>query len=266
MNSLGYRGRELAPSTTTPSHRIVLVGGSSAFSTGVASDAQTFAVILEEEVGNGEVVNAAVIGFDSGQERVLLQTELLDLSPALVVALDGWNDLRLGRFNSRGTLLSAGFIQIENQSIIASRSQQSLLFTLRSILLAPFPRTLAPVLRPTLRPFHATDLPGSINARVQQYTQNHAAMAAACHAHGCSLLVILQPDRDAMADYQQFRKLAIESHRLAGLDIIDAADLINWTPREFMDQVHLTASANRALASAVAHHLRSVYGPARLRP
>ena len=39
---------------------------------------------------NVEVINAAVIGHGSGQELTYLLTELVDLHPDVVIALDGW--------------------------------------------------------------------------------------------------------------------------------------------------------------------------------
>ena len=47
--------------------RIVLVGGSAAFGTGLNSDSETFAHQLEKELESVEVINAAVIGHKSGQ-------------------------------------------------------------------------------------------------------------------------------------------------------------------------------------------------------
>ena len=65
INSRGYRGGELRPGSGL---RVVVVGGSTAFGTGVRSDAETFGAALERELGV-EVVNSAVIGFMAVQER-----------------------------------------------------------------------------------------------------------------------------------------------------------------------------------------------------
>jgi hypothetical protein len=91
INHLGFRGRELDP-REQHRHRVVLVGGSAAFGTGLQSDAETLAVQLEQRLPDTEVVNAAVIGERSGQELSLLVSELVDLRPDQVMTLDGWND------------------------------------------------------------------------------------------------------------------------------------------------------------------------------
>ncbi len=77
-------------SLDTPA-RVVLVGGSTAFGTGLESDRETVASQLAQRL-NVEVINAAVIGHGSGQELTYLLTELVDLHPDVVIALDGWND------------------------------------------------------------------------------------------------------------------------------------------------------------------------------
>ena len=71
--------------------RVVLIGGSTAFGTGLESDSETVASKLAKLL-NAEVINAAVIGHGSGQELTYLLTDLVDTHPDLVIALDGWND------------------------------------------------------------------------------------------------------------------------------------------------------------------------------
>ena len=58
--------------------RIAVLGGSTAFGTGLQRDADTFTARLETLVEGSEILNAAVIGHLSGQELVYLVTELVD--------------------------------------------------------------------------------------------------------------------------------------------------------------------------------------------
>src|SRR5215475_5923126 len=89
-NNLGFRGGDIRQDETTKK-RIIVVGGSTAFGTGLENDDETFEQHLEYLL-NAEVINAAVIGHASGQELVYLLTELVDLQPDLVITLNGWND------------------------------------------------------------------------------------------------------------------------------------------------------------------------------
>ncbi|MBS0169536.1 MAG: hypothetical protein JSR62_04215 [Nitrospira sp.] len=67
------------------------MGGSTAFGTGLESDRESVASQLAQLL-NVEVINAAVIGHGSGQELAYLLSELVNLQPDVVIALDGWND------------------------------------------------------------------------------------------------------------------------------------------------------------------------------
>src|SRR4029450_7822498 len=77
INNLGFRGGDIRKDEKTQK-RIIVVGGSTAFGTGLQHDAETFAQHLEHLL-NAEVINAAVIGHGSGQELVYLLTDLVDL-------------------------------------------------------------------------------------------------------------------------------------------------------------------------------------------
>src|SRR5262249_47151359 len=96
INSQGFRGREIT-SRQSSRRRVVLVGGSTAFGTGLRSDADTVSARLEELHSDFEVINAAVIGHQSGQELALLVSQLVDLKPDLVLTLDGFNDFTSAR-------------------------------------------------------------------------------------------------------------------------------------------------------------------------
>lgn len=81
------RGRRLA----------FLVGGSVAFGLFASSNDTTITSHLNRLQQEYFFVNAGVPGFNSTQILIRLTTELADYRPALVVALDGWNDLQLAR-------------------------------------------------------------------------------------------------------------------------------------------------------------------------
>jgi hypothetical protein len=99
VNSLGFRGEEVAREKDPDVFRVIVVGGSTAFGYGATNDAATWSHRLQEKLntcasmpGRVEVINAAVIGYGVAQEFLALYTELLDLAPDLVIAFDGYND------------------------------------------------------------------------------------------------------------------------------------------------------------------------------
>ncbi|MBI1389054.1 MAG: hypothetical protein GC154_11460 [bacterium] len=92
VNSDGFRGPELGEKKEDRL-RVMLLGASTAFGFGAASDEDTFAMILDRSGGRFEVINASVIGFVSGQERSYLTNELLRYQPDWVVTFDGYADI-----------------------------------------------------------------------------------------------------------------------------------------------------------------------------
>jgi lysophospholipase L1-like esterase len=99
INAQGFRGpdwpREKAPGTA----RAIVLGGSAAFGHGASADEKVFHALLERALAarapagrRVEVLNAATVGYESRQELVSLETELLDYAPDAIVLFDGWND------------------------------------------------------------------------------------------------------------------------------------------------------------------------------
>ena len=115
-DSRGYRGAGVDGSASTT--RIVLVGGSAAFGTGALSDAETLAAALERRFEGVQAINAAVNGHVSTDELTLLEKELLDLDPSLILALDGFNDSQLGYVLAGDrTMTNSTFRDFENRLI-----------------------------------------------------------------------------------------------------------------------------------------------------
>ena len=139
INSRGLRGPEVARDKGGRK-RIAVVGGSSAFGTGLASDDDTFEVQLGRLL-NAEVLNGGVIGHQSGQELVLLLTELVELQPDLVIAYDGWNDYESSA-RAHGLYGVSLFKQFEAQVRFAGMAtSRSGLAKMRSVFRLFFPRS-----------------------------------------------------------------------------------------------------------------------------
>ncbi|HET8643997.1 MAG TPA: SGNH/GDSL hydrolase family protein, partial [Vicinamibacteria bacterium] len=83
VNRLGYRGREHTGAPAPGARRVVMLGDSVTFGTGVA-DGETFSDRLEE-AGGFEVVNLGVDGYGTDQELIRLEEEGLSYRPHDVV-------------------------------------------------------------------------------------------------------------------------------------------------------------------------------------
>ena len=85
----GYRGTPRRPGRP----QLAVLGGSGAFGWLLPSDRATFAWLLAERLEGYDVVNAGVIGFQSGQELSQMVHRLDNPRMAAYVVYDGWNDL-----------------------------------------------------------------------------------------------------------------------------------------------------------------------------
>jgi len=264
IDHLGFRGPELG-SREQHRRRVVLVGGSAAFGTGLESDAETLAAQLEQRLPDTEVVNAAIIGLRSGQELALLVSELVDLEPDYVMTLDGWND----------------FWAIQQQAtpwsdVNGARQVQEELERLHALSYAPLHVRLLHlpdvVFAYTLRRLGASPLEASgrlgavegttrrndLDGIAARYARNQVKMARISTAFGASFLCVLQPNGDLMqwtrpSRYTRFRervKTELAREGIAWLDLNDRADVLHH--EMFMDPIHLDARGNAVMADILA--------------
>jgi len=97
-NSLGFRGPEIEIPKPSGRYRIVILGGSSAYESGVYEWKKDFARQLEKELRvlynteNIEVINAALPGYTSYENLINLELKVLDLKPDMVIIYEGVND------------------------------------------------------------------------------------------------------------------------------------------------------------------------------
>lgn len=114
INSKGFRGAEVEEKQKARK-RIVVVGGSAAFGTGLKRDSETFCAQLDKKLGDVEVINAAAIGHSSGQELVYLLRDLIDLEPGLIIAFNGHNDYAYSWHSNYRWSDFQGHDELENQ-------------------------------------------------------------------------------------------------------------------------------------------------------
>ena len=295
-NRYGLRAPQLADKR--PGHtRIVVLGSSTAFGTGLHRDDETLAVQLERQLSRTEVINAAVIGFSSGQELAYLVTELIDLEPDVVIAVHGINDISrtgVARFREAGSSVIA-------QSDAELRSHYEMRHAEFGVRLARLPVLLLPhtvewlhrhLTGPTAvgldtldraplgdEPFSLDEYarllvandPVSLDTQLRLYLRNVTKMATISEAYSSRFLAVIQPHPailgggealDVRAEnYDRFRRAAtVRLHQLgiAVLDLNQHADAIEASM--FLDQAHLTAEGNLAMARILATQLAKISG------
>ena len=254
INNLGYRGGDIRKDEKTKK-RIIVVGGSTAFGTGLQNDDETFERHLEHLL-NAEVINAAVVGHASGQELVYLLTELVDLQPDLVITLDGWNDYDLHPLTSKFGG-SNGFGQIEEQlKTLKSVTDGSFLTRVSNLNWILFPNITKQLESLWVRFFRREEQKSEPDLGVASavYATNITKMQRLSEAFNYKFLCILQPDRDRKQQYRAFRETAKMHLQQAGIVALDLNELdeqgikAEW----YMDAVHLDGAGNQAIAQIIA--------------
>lgn len=97
-NDLGLRGEEIQVKKPDGIFRIVCIGGSTTYSSGVKDYKKSYPYLLEKELHakgheNVQVINAGMLAYTSWESLINFQTRLLDLSPDLLVIYNGVNDV-----------------------------------------------------------------------------------------------------------------------------------------------------------------------------
>ena len=97
-NSLGYRGDEIEIPKADNVYRIVVIGGSTTYTTAVDNYRKSYPYLLqsilrEKDYRTIEVINAGVHAYSSWESLINLEFRVLDLSPDLIVVYHGINDV-----------------------------------------------------------------------------------------------------------------------------------------------------------------------------
>ena len=93
-NSLGFRGQEVNLSKKENIRRVVALGGSSTYCTGVSND-ETWPYLLGKKLGpKWEVLNLGVPGYNSVENVIQTALQIKELSPDIAIYYEGWNDMQ----------------------------------------------------------------------------------------------------------------------------------------------------------------------------
>lgn len=272
INARGYRGAEVATSPATT--RVVLVGGSAAFGTGALSDHETLAAALERRYDGVQVINAAVNGHVSTDELTLIEKELLDLDPALILALDGFNDSQLGYvLHGDRTMANSTFRDFEYRLIDWRARRTNPLWASWGLLRSLFPEVGGRVER-------LGRLPGSIrrnwygempddqlDAKLAIYTRNVQRMATLAAERDVRFLALLQPQRPNVWRYWEyyaerynlFLERAAQTFEQEGVEFLDLHALEQIEKPHFLDgdDVHFNPAGVEVVADIVAAHIQN---------
>ncbi|WP_447600571.1 SGNH/GDSL hydrolase family protein [Nitrospira sp. Nam80] len=260
INRMGFRGPE-TELVHGPRQRIVVVGGSTAFGTGLDQDSETFASQLGDLL-NAEVINGAVIGHSSGQELAYLLMNLVDLQPDLVLALDGWNDYsKRKELKDRRLLGTNGFEQIEGRlRRLADQRNASLLKRAGYLPQLLFPRVTARLSESKLgiwtgmrAPEEARWLP--VEAAAETYVANIVKMNKLAAAFHYRFLCMIQPEVGSHADYQLFRDTVKAAFKRHEVPFVDLQEMGIITDDMFLDVVHVNAAGHRTMAEVAAEKI-----------
>ena len=99
INSDGFRGPEISEDKPSNTFRVFVVGGSTAYGAGV-NDANTIPSLLQKKLDEKnytqtiEVINAGSNSFRSVEEIKMIKEKLLNFAPDLIIAYDGYNDIK----------------------------------------------------------------------------------------------------------------------------------------------------------------------------
>ena len=263
INSLGFRGGEI-PSEKIKS-RVVVIGSSMAFGTGLESDGDTFEQQLAALL-DAEVINAAVIGYGSGQELVEVLTAAVELQPDLIMTMDGYNDYWIAAKHPRPHKLFAtqGFRQIELQLQTETMLVDSPFFRrVASLHLMLFPHVtrgitrrldaLLPDATKPEPPHNDTDL--DVGAEI--YANNIIKIHRLSKPFRYNFLCVFQPDRDKDQEYRYFRDAAKQRLKRQGVRYLDLGNsgVEEMKPEWFMDDVHLDEAGHRAVAEGLSKEI-----------
>lgn len=268
INSLGLRGDEILRKRPG-SMRIVVIGGSAAFGTGLDDDSETFSSQLEKALDGVESINAAVIGHRSGQELAYLVSELLDLEPDWVIALDGFNDFTsVGGARWNPWMDVNGSQQVQNQllrlTFLVDRGPITRLAHLHHVIFPQIANRLEILRLPRIHARGVRELGVyELDAVAERYARNVAKMAGVAQAFGARFLCVLQPSEYAMyinPTADPYREFLNQVKKTTGLRGVALLDLNEHTERiesnMFMDNVHLDARGNQVMAEIIAPILR----------
>lgn len=103
INSHGFRGDDFSSEKLDNVYRIFVVGGSTTFGYGVSSNEKTIPGQLGNMFKNNnvEIINAGIGEATSFEEKYLIENNILQFEPDMIIVYDGGNDVRYEQLELR---------------------------------------------------------------------------------------------------------------------------------------------------------------------
>ncbi len=259
INSFGIRHAEIPPAKQPGIARLIVLGDS------VSAQPDGYVGILGERLrGRAEVINAAIPGYTTYQQRRLLERDLLATSPDLVLLQYSLNDHHrfLHRFDAAQRLLITedarhALLPPGDGPLWRLARHSYLVFRLRMAALQfrHRPGELPWENQPDVAPAWQDDSWGV-------FEQHLAAMNNRLRDGNARLAVIMSPYRPQLEDNVRARGLHVvlkPQRRMAevcsrlGIPLLDLYPVLqqsDWRPL-FSDDYHFTAAGHRLVAEAV---------------
>ncbi len=264
INSLGFRGRE--PVGGSP-RRLAVVGASSAFGTGLSNDDEA----LSFHLGNAlsmEPINAGVIGYFSTQEFLSTTTQLANLKPELIVALNGANDFSRVTDQSPDLYIGSQTFDLVDGGISYSSYLRGLPLTKKIGMLHAF---FFPNLDLAFRNVYKASIISVEKPRINEarlgkiedvYVNNMVKLHLFGKATGYQTVVAIQPmephrNPGYQKKYVEFGGRVTKRLQAMGVNCINLSDASRiLSPEDYIDEIHLFGRGYQKIASAIAPQVR----------
>ena len=216
INAQGFRGKDWVMEGQS-SCRVIVLGGSAAFGQGASRDDKVFTSVLERLLnassnsmeGGVQVLNAAVTGYDSTQELILLVTRLLDYQPDVVVIVDGWNDLYFGGSPPQGVKHPVSTIFDEFDSVLSRNTQRWANILRLSAFFRMLERRFSKVWQEGGHPRRFGRYSDNLRVYRPRYRKNLERMARLAKAYAVEVIIAPQPEL-----FQRKGEIPEEEHEL----------------------------------------------------
>lgn len=270
ISAEGFRG-EMSVSDAISKNLIAVVGGSTAFGTGLSSDQETFAEQLQSSVVGTPVINAAVIGYTAAQEYLMYLTRVSKYKPSILISLGAWNNFSPMLTDSQQWAPHFGtFDEIENQ-LRSHYYYTHPKFWVRipyGTANLFFPKIIERTLNLWKQFFGNQIKRPTIEALAEEYAKDMEKISAETALRGTKFLAVLQLDRRSFIPndqkeeaigklYNSFRALAKVKMEQVGIPFLDLHDFESKFSKEvFFDHIHLDALGNKMMAEIVLEKLK----------
>ncbi len=277
INSLGFRGDEIAREKPADTVRVACLGASTTFCAEVSSNHATWPYLLQEKLKQAypgvkfEVVNAAVGGYVAADNLKNLEHRVLPLSPDLVIYYEANNEIV---HDTQQLAIHDGLIDGARQSpLVSTLSRYSLMFDLAYKNLAIIGRSRSESTRTLSRV--PADLPNRFIGVLEQMRADLAARETpfllstfivkyrrsqdrATQIKNADVAFYYMPwmNIDGMLDAMDlYNKAIVDYGQQARLPVVDDRDVVPADSEHFSDCMHLLDPGAEAMADRFARYL-----------